>query len=321
MLASVGRKPLVPVELTRGPFTIEQAASAGIHRWHLRGASWKRIGRATYVWAGQPDGPMQRLHAALRRLPPGSAFSGRTAAWLHGIDLVPCDPIEATIPNQTGVSGRAGMAVRRRALGPKDIVRVRGIPATSIVRTLVDLSAGLSLTESLVVLDAALHLRRVKLTDLSSWATLNAGRPGAARLRRAIDLAEPAAESPMETRLRMLLVLAGLPPPGAQVSIHDSSGRFVGRPDLYYDRHRLGIEYDGGLHRDSLAEDNRRQNRLLNAGVRLLRFTAGDVFSNPDSILRQVSAMLAEPADMRASAGKSTIRAARNGASAGKCTE
>src|SRR5437773_3335408 len=169
MLAPVGRKPYVPVELTRGPFTIEQAASAGIHRWHLRGASWKRIGRATYVWAGQPDGPMQRLHAALRRLPPAGAFSGLTAAWLHGLDVAPCDPIEATIPKQAGVSGRAGMAVRRRALGQNDVVSVRGIPATSIVRTLVDLSARLSLTESVVVVDAALHLRRVKLTDLSTW--------------------------------------------------------------------------------------------------------------------------------------------------------
>ena len=317
MLAPVGRKPYVPVELTRGPFTIEQAASAGIHRWHLRGASWKRIGRATYVWAGRPDGPMQRLHAALWRLPPGSAFSGLTAAWLHGIDPAPCDPIEATIPKQARVSGRAGIAVRRRALGPKDIVRVRGMPATSIVHTLVDLSAGLSLTESLVVLDAALHLRRVKLTDLSSWATLNAGRPGAARLRRAIEFAEPAAESPMETRLRMLLLLAGLPRPKAQISIHDSSGRFVGRPDLYYEGHRLGIEYDGGLHRESLAEDNRRQNRLLNAGVRLLRFTAGDVFNNPESIVQQVRAMLAKPTI----AGKSTIQGARNSASAGKRTE
>jgi very-short-patch-repair endonuclease len=79
----------------------------------------------------------------------------------------------------------------------------------------------------------------------------------------------------------MLLVLAGLPRPRAQVAIHDASGRFAGRPDLYYESHRLGIEYDGAIHRTALVQDNRRQNRLLGAGVRLLRFTAADVLDNP----------------------------------------
>lgn len=96
----------------------------------------------------------------------------------------------------------------------------------------------------------------------------------------------------MESRLRMLMILGGLPRPEAQTSIHDRWGRFVGRPDLYYESHMLGIEYDRGVHRKSVAEDNRRQNRLLDAGVRLLRFTAGDVLNNPDSIVLQVQAML-----------------------------
>ncbi|HUE60748.1 MAG TPA: DUF559 domain-containing protein, partial [Acidimicrobiales bacterium] len=118
-------------------------------------------------------------------------------------------------------------------------------------------------------------------------------RHGIRTMRRVVELVEPAAESAMESRLRMLLVLAGLPRPRAQVVIHDESGRFVGRPDLYYDRHRLGIEYDGAVHRDSLAKDNRRQNRLLNAGVRLLRFTAADVLGDPASVVTQVRRMLA----------------------------
>ena len=140
--------------------------------------------------------------------------------------------------------------------------------------------------------DAALHARRVSRAELSSRAKSHAGRPGVARFRRVLELAEPATESPMESRLRMLLILGGLPRPEVQLSIHDGWGRFIGRPDLYYESHRLGIEYDGGLHRYSLAEDNRRQNRLLDAGVRLLRFTAGDVHNNPDSIVLQVSRML-----------------------------
>ena len=96
----------------------------------------------------------------------------------------------------------------------------------------------------------------------------------------------------METRLRMLLVLNGLPRPGVQVTLRDEKGGFLGRPDLYYPEHRLGIEYDGETHRVSLVQDNRRQNRLLMAGIRLLRFTAADVLRGPDSVVAQVRDML-----------------------------
>jgi len=104
---------------------------------------------------------------------------------------------------------------------------------------------------------------------------------------------EPAAESPMESRLRMLLVLAGLPRPEAQVEIRDHFLRFLGRPDLYYREPRLALEYDGGIHREQLAEDNRRQNRLVDSGVRLLRFTAGDIYNSPDLIVTMVRKALA----------------------------
>ncbi len=102
----------------------------------------------------------------------------------------------------------------------------------------------------------------------------------------------------------MVLILGGLPRPKAQVSIHDRWGRFVARPDLYYEEHRLGIEYDGGVHRETLAEDNRRQNRLLNTGVRLLRFTASDVLRNPELIVSQVHTMLSAVQSNPASAGR-----------------
>jgi hypothetical protein len=107
------------------------------------------------------------------------------------------------------------------------------------------------------------------------------------------ELAEVGAESPMESRLRILLVLNGLPRPELQFTIRDDEGSPLGRPDLYYREQRLGLEYDGEIHRASLVEDNRRQNRLLMAGVTLLRFTASDVMRRPDSVLAQVRDMLA----------------------------
>ncbi|GAC1692289.1 MAG: hypothetical protein PVS2B1_15430 [Candidatus Dormibacteraceae bacterium] len=107
-------------------------------------------------------------------------------------------------------------------------------------------------------------------------------------LVRRDDLTEPRAESPMETRLRMILVLAKLPRPEVQGSIHDDEGRPLARPDLLYRVQRLAIEYDGDNHRDRLADDNRRQNDLVAAGFRLLRFTASDVYKTPDIVAMRV---------------------------------
>ena len=174
------------------------------------------------------------------------------------------------------------MRVRRRKMNRGEIVEVRGLRVTSALRTLRDLCPRLSLTEAVVLVDMALH------AGLVSADAIKAVRA----IRRAAEYAEKASESPMESRLRMLLVLAGLPRPEAQVAIRNGY-TFAGRVDLYYRSHRLGLEYDGATHRETLTEDNRRQNLLLESGVRLLRFTASDIYSRPDVVVRQVRNALA----------------------------
>ena len=149
-----------------------------------------------------------------------------------------------------------------------DATNVREFRATSLAQTFRDLGRRLLPVELLVLADQALRLK----------------------LGRFHELAEPA-ESPMETRLRWLLLQAGLPRPEVQANLHDANGRFVGRADLYYPSARLVIEYDGVNHRDRLVEDNRRQNLLVNAGYRLLRFTAADVIHRSEllpALVRQV---------------------------------
>jgi uncharacterized protein DUF559 len=293
MRGTMAKTSQVPASLENGPFTTDDARNAGLKAGQLRGASWRRVARATYVWKGfEDDDRLVSLRAALKRLPPGSAFAGLTAAWLHGIDVDPCNPIEAITPPGTGVSARAGIRLRRSILYEGDVTSVRGLPATSIMRTLADVSKEMSLTEAVVIVDAALHSRRVRAEQLRLWAGSDNHRQGIRKFRSVIKLAEPRAESPMESRLRMLLILAGLPRPAAQVSIYDRDGRFVGRPDLYYEKERLGIEYDGASHRTNLADDNRRQNLLLSAGVRLVRFTGGDVMRPSGIVASQVAGLL-----------------------------
>lgn len=291
MLGPMERRPRVPELLIRGPVTLADGRSHGLHRWNFEGAIWRRIAPGTYLPRSVEETPLVRIEAASRRLPPAAAFSGFTAAWLHGLD-VPLGAVEITVPDHS-ISSRSGMVVRRRALDKDEVVKARGFRTTSVVRTLRDLCAKLPLVEGVVVTDMALHLRLVNIVTLERAATQNAGSQGVRTLRQVLVHAEPATESPMESRFRMLLVLGGLRRPEAQVEIRDRFGRFVARVDLYYREERLALEYDGGIHRETLAEDNRRQNRLIQAGIRLLRFTASDIYNSPDLVISTVRAAFA----------------------------
>lgn len=151
-----------------------------------------------------------------------------------------------------------------------------------------DLGCRLATIEAVIVLDMAMHTGLIDASQLRAWAAHHPGTRGVARLREAIELTEPATESVMETRLRLLLVRSGLPKPVSQVPICDQDGFFLGRPDFCYPDRRLALEYDGVGHRDNLVSDNQRQNRLIDAGYRILRFTATDIFNTPASVVNLV---------------------------------
>ncbi len=145
--------------------------------------------------------------------------------------------------------------------------------------------------EALIAIDMAVASGLTDRESLRRHAAGMMGRPGARRLRMLADLAAPA-ESPMETRLRWLLMRAGLPSPEVQTDLRDGKERFVGRADLYYPSARLVIEYDGGSHRERMVDDNRRQNLLITAGYQVLRFTAADIHRRADVVVAQVRAAL-----------------------------
>jgi Protein of unknown function (DUF559) len=220
-------------------------------------------------------------------------LAGLAAAALRGLDVPLAEPVEVIVPPGSRTYRRSGIKIRHAALEPEDTELCGEWQVTSIQRTLLDIALGQPLVEAVVVADLVFHAGLTEPATMSEWAESRRGRAGIARLRRVLELADGRAESAMETRLRLLLVLAGLPVPESQVGLRDPSGRLLGRADLYYRAARLAIEYDGGTHRTSLVEDNRRQNQLLAAGYGILRFTAPDVLRSPAATVAQVQAALA----------------------------
>ena len=256
------RTPCIPRELTRGPFSLDEARAAGLTLSALRGKVWKRVAFELYGRADQKEDASLTLSAWRRLLPDDIVFTGATAAWLFGIDIQPTNPIEIVAPPRSGLRSRAGLIVGRYEIPPAEVVSIRGFRATALPRTLAGLCLGRPAVETLVAIDMALHLGLTDSAALGQYAEAAKGRAGAARLRSLASLAAPA-ESPMETRLRWLLIQARLPRPEVQTNLRDGAARFVGRADLYYPAKRLVLEYDGGNHRERLVEDDRRQNLLF----------------------------------------------------------
>lgn len=291
----MARRCLVPQALRAGPFTIAEAEAAGVSKGRLRGSAWRRVCPGWYCWAGYPLSETARLIPIARGLPVGFAFAGPVAARLHGLDVPLDGRPEVIVPAPTATSERVMAVVRREQLRPSDVVWRKGFPVTSALRTCFDLAGRLPLQDAVVAIDQALAAGLVDLGALHAFVTERAGANGVVRARRAVSLAEPRSESPMETRLRLLLELSGLPRPQVQVDLFAPDGQFVARTDLFYPEPGLAIEYDGENHRDRLVEDNRRQNRLLQIGVRLLRYTAADLRTRSKAVVAEVRAALQVP--------------------------
>ena len=274
------------------PFTLTEAREAGLERWHLRTGAYRRVGPRTYVPASLTLDPITEINAGGARLSRDATFSHATAAWLHHPDLAGYRPLEVTVPIGSS-NNLAGLRVHRANLKHSDKVRRQGLTATSMPRTIADLSARLDPSDLVVLIDQALNKKLVTLKQLRSVTEAFAGRRGNAKLRQALALAEPLSESPMETRLRLLPVRSRLPSPLVQAKLTDTHGRFLARADLYFPSRRLAVEYDGSTHKDTIANDNRRRNSLLYAGYRYLCFTASDVFQNPRAVVSMVRGELA----------------------------
>jgi hypothetical protein len=125
---------------------------------------------------------------------------------------------------------------------------------TTELRTVFDCARWLNVVEGVVVADHFAHLGTVTPEQLKVYAAAHRGLRGVRRVDEVLELVEPLTESPMETRVRLLIVFAGLPRPEAQLVVLDGR-RFVGRADLGYASVRFIVEYDGALHWEQRRDD------------------------------------------------------------------
>jgi very-short-patch-repair endonuclease len=270
----------VPRELAHAPFRGVDAVAKGLlTRRQLVRKTWLRLLPDTYVREGLTLDHRTRCLAAGLFLDGRGAISGLDAAALWGaVALVRGAPIEVTIPHPIRLRPQRGLRIVRSRLPPEDLHRSARLLTTTPDRTAFDLARRTDRFTTVPGIDAMLAAGLVTKAQVAASAARRKGWHGRSEVNGTLLLCDAGAESPQESRLRLVLVAGGLPWPRTQHAVHDN-GRFVARLDLAYPEHHLGVEYDGDHHRTRTAfrNDLRRLNDLRTCGWTVLRFTAADL--------------------------------------------
>ncbi|HEX7292638.1 MAG TPA: DUF559 domain-containing protein [Conexibacter sp.] len=185
----------------------------------------------------------------------------------------------------------------RRILAEEDVTVVRGVPATSPARTLVDLAPMLTAAQLAGVLGEADRGGLLDVGALERALQRTKGRHGHGhrRLRAALDahLQAGAAllRSELEERFLDLVLDAGLPRPRLNAP---AAGFEV---DALWPDQRLVVELDGWAdHKERRAamRDRHKTNRLQAAGYVVLRFMHGDLLARPADVAATIHRLLAQ---------------------------
>ncbi|MDT7775546.1 MAG: hypothetical protein QOC67_4470, partial [Pseudonocardiales bacterium] len=141
-----------------------------------------------------------------------------------------------------------GVLIRQVTLVRDERRIYQGVELTTPVRTAYDLARRCSLAEAVVAVDALAGRFGFAPKEVLGLARRYRGARRTLRLPEVVALAEPLAASAMESRLRLVLVLGGLPRPAVQYRVPDRRAHVVASVDLAYPEQLIAIEYEGADH-------------------------------------------------------------------------
>jgi Protein of unknown function (DUF559) len=264
---------------------VEIGMSATAARSRVRAWRWQRIHRGVYAVGWGPLTPMARAMAAVLACGPEAVLSHHSAAALLGIRSDARTKHDVTVPGRR--RSRPGIEIHSGRLEPQDTTAVEGIPCTSVARTLLDLAESVDAR----ALDRAVEqAERNRIFDLDAIDDVLAradGRRGAPRLRRAVEgHRETGARSELEHRFLELCEAAGLPRPETNVWLEEGL-----EVDFLWREQGLAVETDGyAIHgtRQAFERDRHRDQRLLGAGLRVMRVTWRQLEREPEAVVERV---------------------------------
>jgi hypothetical protein len=259
----------------------------------LRGPGWLRLVRGVYADSRLELDHELKCRAANLILPEAAMIAGPSAAVLQGVEFAAteADDAHVVVPRGARFGPVKGLKIHTAAV-PAEPVRRQDMPCTPPARTAWDIANWRDLRTAVPIIDKLLQLGLVKPDELAVPVE-SAGVRGSKLAARAFELADGRSGSPQESRLRVRLILAGLPRPVCQFEVVLPSGRVL-HPDLAWPEYQVAVEYDGGYHAEPgrLHTDRRRLNQLVTAGWIVLHVTSARMRNDFSGIIREVRTAL-----------------------------
>lgn len=283
------RRPFNP----REPFPRFRALRAGIPRATVDSPAFRRLLHGIIVAAEVPDSALLRVKAALACYFDDAYASHASAARVWRVPVQTRPGEHVTVRDDSHRLRRAGVTTHHRPRAAAVAVR-HGVRVSVLTDLFVELADELSLVELVVAGDWMVRRHGVRIKDLRRAAKEAPGR-GGQLARKAASYVRARVDSPMESRLRMLLVLAGIPEPEVNVSVHDVDGEPVRRFDLSWPEVRVIVEYDGRHHVERIEQwesDLERREEIDDEGWRILVVVAHGVYTDPASTVQRVFRLL-----------------------------
>ncbi|WP_078290619.1 DUF559 domain-containing protein [Mycobacterium sp. D16R24] len=226
--------------------------------------------------------------------------AGLSASALHGAKWIDGDrPAELVCGNYRTPSG---LTVHQDSLLANEITEVDGMKATTPARTAFDLGRRLTINHAVERIDALMNATSLTTSQVHAVLADHRGVRGVVLLREVLELVDAGAESPQETRARLLLVRSGFPKPQTQIRVFDRFGDFVARVDMGREEAKVGIEFDGAQHWTDARQRSRDIDRaaaltdedwtIIRVTSELLRHRPGTIVSRVDEALRIASLRL-----------------------------
>ncbi len=275
------------------PFRRRDALRAGLTDQDLISPRFRRLLHGIYISAAAEITPTTRVLAAMRTTTRPCFATHHTAAGLLGA-AVPASAWTHLGTLKGAMTVRRQIRIRRYAV-PPPLARRSPLPCTDAAQTFLDLADCLELVDLVVLGDGLVSQGHITPVGLVKAARDHEG-PGARLARLAAGYVRSGVDSPMETRVRMLFVLAGFPEPDVNIEVFDDSGRLRYRIDLAWTGAKVAVEYDGRHHisrEDQWTYDIRRREELEADGWTFLILTAADIFRTPGSTLDRAESLLA----------------------------
>jgi hypothetical protein len=244
------------------PFIGTEALATGMLTRRALASRHDMVYRNVYLRKGAELTPDKRAVAAWLWSERNATIAGLSAAALHGSKWIDSELPAELIRSEACDVGR--IVIHRGKLRDDEICVVRGMPVTTPVRTAFDLGRRDRLQTAIIQVDALANATGLKPEDVERLAESRRGARGIVQLRRVLELMDGGAESPQETRTRLLLIAAGFPKPQTQILVVDEYGAFVGRVDMGWEEWKLGVEYDGPQHWTDPEQHARDIERLAN---------------------------------------------------------